>query len=461
MALAAVALLAPPGVARSRPGEYVSPKLLVHLAPASAASGCESSAAIPTCDDVRTSGDLHPARYFAFVIVVDGDVDAGTAGAQFGVMYDGASGRGVDIFDWTACAPIVNASPDWPAPGSGIHLAWNPERECQSREQGEGALGVAAVVGYFYCTAYTPDLLSLTTHGADRLAAVTTCGGRVDTLDSDALSYVPTLLGDAAFASGGGAVGSNPCGRTSEPSWEMGDLAPSVLQRLPEAEAVPIVLSDTLSFVMKSRGCLFFENRAYREGDTLAFTYDRDSRDIRMNGGLWDKGWGRPIVGIEDRRRSPVGDWFAEFKQRYWRAKRSGSQDPLSVVLDSIDTSLIDFTERPTVQDNSLSLRMTEPLGAPISFKVDLNPPVCRAWRPNDAAVFKLRQALYEYLDPTNWSVATRSAEGRRTSGVPNLKELHALLDAAEAGELSEAQWSRVRELDLERQFLSLEGLQE
>jgi hypothetical protein len=42
--------------------------------------------------------------------------------------------------------------------------------------------------------------------------------------------------------------------------------------------------------------------------------------------------------------------------------------------------------------------------------------------------------------------------------GVADIDELDTLIDAAEVGALSDAQWARVRELDLEREFRSLKG---
>jgi hypothetical protein len=164
--LALAGLMLTAGAADAEPREFVSPKLLVHLVPAPAAIGCQGAGVVPPCDVARTSGDLFPARYLAYIVVVDGDAAEGIAGAQFGISCDRKAGSG----------------------GS--------------------------------------------------------------------------------------------------------DLEPPVIDLL-----------DTLTIVIRSRSCLFFDGRAYRKGDTLAFTYDRDSRDILMNGSLWRHAWGRSSPTIESRRQ--------------------------------------------------------------------------------------------------------------------------------------------------------------
>jgi hypothetical protein len=181
-------------------GKNPRAKLVLHLVPYSNRNTC-ATGRLTNPGAPRTSGDLFPAKYTAYVLIVDGTPGAGIAAVQFGIAYNDTLKRGVDIIDWQECSLF-----NWPMPGfpsesiTGNLLAWNQDTDCDTT-------GIR-VAGYFYLTAYSRDRLMIIPRPADRMAAVATCGITPGSKNADALDIIPAA--DMGFADFGGGPGYNP-----------------------------------------------------------------------------------------------------------------------------------------------------------------------------------------------------------------------------------------------------------
>lgn len=175
-------------------------KLILHLVPFSNKNTC-ATGRITNPATVRTSGDLFPAKYTAYVLVVDGTPGAGIAACQFGIAYNDTARKGVDIIDWQECSLFNWPMPGWPAESlTGNLLAWNQETDCDSS-------GIR-VAGYFYLTAYSPDRLQIIPRPVDRMAAVVSCGVTASSKNAEVQDIIPSE--DLGFADFGGGHGYNP-----------------------------------------------------------------------------------------------------------------------------------------------------------------------------------------------------------------------------------------------------------
>ncbi|TPW12361.1 MAG: hypothetical protein FD129_1480, partial [bacterium] len=129
----------------------------------------------------------------------------GISASSFGIDYDAALQSGVDIYNWSLCGDAELPSPGWPAPGTGNTISFTTPVHCQTG--GNPTVGGVAVLGYFYCAAYTPGTLRITRNPVTRAASVTNCAGAID--------FIPVSFGICQrFGSVGfGMTGDNPCGR--------------------------------------------------------------------------------------------------------------------------------------------------------------------------------------------------------------------------------------------------------
>jgi hypothetical protein len=142
----------------------------------------------------------------------------GVAAASFGVDYGGSAGSGVDpqFVSWTPCADGLafpnndGTHGDFPQPGGGLRITWDPYTSCQTEII--GALGVHAVVGVFYVYAYSDDVLYITTNNNLESAAelaVANCTGAETVLSTLWPSNVlPYMMGSIGF---GTKYGRTPC----------------------------------------------------------------------------------------------------------------------------------------------------------------------------------------------------------------------------------------------------------
>ena len=121
-----------PGAVRpAMAGRNPNAKFVLHLVPFTNRSTCLSGRITKPAAAV-TQGDLFPAKYIAYVLIVDGTPSAGFAGCQFGIGYNDSTERGVDILDWNECSLFNWPEQDWPDAGTGNLLTWNQETDCDT-----------------------------------------------------------------------------------------------------------------------------------------------------------------------------------------------------------------------------------------------------------------------------------------------------------------------------------------
>ena len=196
------------------------PKLLLHRqgtvpVEKNPNAGCEAFA-ITTCQEVVTEGSVgSPGAgpfYFVYLMLARGTVP-NMSSAQVGIRYQSGNlagqtdGVGIDIVSWRACTQLDLQSPaipgvtaGWPGPISGNLLVWDTPSDCQT--------GDVATLGYFYCGAYSPDILQVIPRPVDNLAKMATCAFMEHTMSA-------TDLGWFTFSNSGG-VGCNPCNMICE-----------------------------------------------------------------------------------------------------------------------------------------------------------------------------------------------------------------------------------------------------
>lgn len=202
-------------VNQSAAGPNDNAKVLIHIAQVDF-SVCSSPRVRPSCVGVRERGDLYPAIHLAYLLVMDGNAEAGVGSVHCGISYDSAFQTGVDVFSWTLCgtseSPAAGVNGPWPSSGSSNTLQWNAATNCQRFEPGGAGSGVVAAAGYFYLGAYTPDILAVIPAPSDGVATVQSCLGDVDIIEGGGIQRTPSHLGFARFSSGGAEPGYNPCG---------------------------------------------------------------------------------------------------------------------------------------------------------------------------------------------------------------------------------------------------------
>lgn len=205
--LAAITLLGLPLRAQATPFDD-QPKLLLHARGATIKAVCRDAGSLSDCRTAVTNAqvakDVTGPFYFVYLLVAEGflrgaplgGTDLGLAGFQCGIQYNPLPSQGVDVFSWALCATLEFHLPDWPQPGSGNLVTWDPVNICQ--------LGEVGVAGYFYCAAYGPDVMQLIPRPVDGKARVADC---------NAFPYELTTadLGSVRFTPQGQAAGCNPC----------------------------------------------------------------------------------------------------------------------------------------------------------------------------------------------------------------------------------------------------------
>lgn len=193
------------------------PRLALHLLPVTSRNSCDRPEATPPCAAIVSRGELYPHAYYAYLLVTNADAEAGVAGVQLGLEYDGTTHQGVDIYSWANCADLNFAMPGWPLSGTGNTITWSPTTRCQRTEPGGPGTGVVAAAGYFYLAAYSADELRLVPHPLAGVAAIASCAGVETHLVGYEERHDPSLLGYASFSDGGGSSGYNPCADAPPP----------------------------------------------------------------------------------------------------------------------------------------------------------------------------------------------------------------------------------------------------
>jgi hypothetical protein len=189
-------------------GNYVAKLLLQPLA-VTTKNQCARSPLRPVdCVGYDTVNNLalYPSLFYTYVLVVNGSQSEGIAGASVGIDYDGAPQSGFDVYSWHLCGDAEAPDAGWPAPGSGNIVTFNGATNCQTT--GNANIGAVAVLGYFYSSAYTPDVVELRPHPGTGTSEVWNCAGVADEVYWDA-DLNCRFFGAAAF---GGPGGKNPCG---------------------------------------------------------------------------------------------------------------------------------------------------------------------------------------------------------------------------------------------------------
>ena len=188
-------------------------KIIMHIVPAAGTLNCNSSKGRIGCENMKTRGNLNQP-YYAFVCVVDGDPNKGIAGVEFGIEYNSARSRGVDIYDWNLCGTLQFPMERWPASGTGNLVTWEANSKCQREEPAGAGTGVVAVAGYFYLSAYSADTFKVTRRPASNLAQVADCGDEsVESIvDGFGTNFSQSHLGFVSFSEGATVDGYNPCG---------------------------------------------------------------------------------------------------------------------------------------------------------------------------------------------------------------------------------------------------------
>lgn len=198
------------------PGSQANAKILLHLATPTTKNQC-GSRGNPTCSAVRTGGALYPTNYFAYLLVVDGNAQAGVGGLQCGIAYDAPPNSGVDVFGWSLCASLEfnsnGPNGPWPSAGSGNLITWETNTLCQRFEPGGPGVGVTANAGYFYCAAYTPGILHVIPRPVDGQAKVADCSAYESLIGGVGFpGGTASHLGAVYFSASGNISGYNPCG---------------------------------------------------------------------------------------------------------------------------------------------------------------------------------------------------------------------------------------------------------
>jgi hypothetical protein len=156
------------------------------------------------CDSVDVTGLSSPAgdHYYAYLMASIGGV-RGLASVAFGIDYQGgipggaSDGAGIDILAWGEYGGgyiTRDPTPDWPEPGSGLRVNFG----------GSCPAGPTIPVAYFYISAYSADVLSVTPHPTGSVAEVRDCLWNPVNVDM-------ARLGRVAFSPDGSATGCRPC----------------------------------------------------------------------------------------------------------------------------------------------------------------------------------------------------------------------------------------------------------
>ena len=174
-------------------------KIILHLVPWNNRHTC-SAGQLKSPTQVVTKGDLFPARYAAYALVVDGTPGEGISGVEFGIAFNDTLKKGIDIIDWQECSLFNWPMPGWPVESTtGNLLTWNVVTDCDTTGY--------RVAGFFYLTAYSPDRLRIVPRPASSMAAVIDCL-KHGSKNEECLDVIPTE--NLGFLDFGGGEGYNP-----------------------------------------------------------------------------------------------------------------------------------------------------------------------------------------------------------------------------------------------------------
>lgn len=139
-----------------------------------------------------------------WVLICNGSDSLGVAGMEYGIDYDGALGSGIDVNGWTLCADLEFPNPNYPDPGTGNIITWEPNFNCQNQNSEPFVPGsVIALGGVLNVSLYSPDQLTITPRPVTGFAKVADC----NSAETNLTGLAPSHLGVAGFC----MPGYNPC----------------------------------------------------------------------------------------------------------------------------------------------------------------------------------------------------------------------------------------------------------
>jgi hypothetical protein len=311
---------------------------------------CEQ-AELPPCNPVEShlsvQGDIGTG-YYLYLLVLDGDAEAGVAGASFGISY----GETLLVRSWVLCADLeFDGGPEgspWPSSGSGNVITWNSDSRCQnSPAVGDSSGGVTAVLGAFYVYAYAEDNFYVT----KRLYAPTP---DLDVADCSAVSSHLSFPNAAGMVAFGGLTGFDPC--TEEESLPPPPGGPSDAPGLFSSGYDPTapVINWPHSFVLGSNKAVVAGNHLFHEGDEVVFHYDQQAQALYVNGYLW-RSYANHTQQSEPT--TPHEFWVEELRRRYSIETSGTPQDRMQRALASMDKDILNPDFEPLVESDQVTVR--------------------------------------------------------------------------------------------------------
>lgn len=184
-----------------------APAIMLHVGAVTSKGPCDQPS--DTCSELTTVGDASNSTYNVYLIAVPGpDMNNRLSGAEMGIWYETGLNTQLQVFTWTRCATLdfPSTDPAWPSPGSWNTVTWSPEACNEMNTE-------AAVAGYFYVSAYSPALMTVTPNPNTGAFKVAQCPNGEINLDANRAGWVS--FGGASSQSDND--GCNPCVETCEP----------------------------------------------------------------------------------------------------------------------------------------------------------------------------------------------------------------------------------------------------
>ena len=187
-------------------GDNQQAAIAVHVGPSVTKLPCQNQPVLTSA--TMSTQACGAGEYNAWLLVCNGSDSTGVAGAEFGIQYDGLSGSGIDVNQWSLCGDLEFPQANWPSSGEGTIITFEPSTNCQNTNSEPFVpKTVIAILGVLNVSVYSPDALSIIprTTQFDTKAKVADC----DSAEDDLTLLAPSHLGIAEFCAG---PGYNPCG---------------------------------------------------------------------------------------------------------------------------------------------------------------------------------------------------------------------------------------------------------
>jgi hypothetical protein len=311
------------------------------------APGICEQAQLPPCNPgeshLSVQGETG-SGYYLYLLVLDGDAEAGVAGASFGISY----GENLLVRSWVLCAGLeFEGGPEgnpWPSSGSGNVITWS---QCQSSSAvGDSSGGVTAVLGVFYVYAYAEDNFYVT----KRLYASTP---DLDVADCSAVSSHLSFPDAAGMVAFGGLTGFDPCTEEESLPPPPGDPDDTPLFSSGFDPTAPVI-NWPHSFVLGTNKAIVAGNHLFQEGDALVFDYDEQAGTLYVDGYLW-RSYARHTQQPEPT--TPRDFWVEELRRRYSLETSGTPQERMQRALASMDKGILNPAFEPLVESDQVTVR--------------------------------------------------------------------------------------------------------